>query len=605
MGQCDDDIMKLDNTFVYCYCSCGRCVDGVEHPEEPLSKSITPDKGNFAVAAGEAVSTEEMVSTIKQALASATAILTKQDLKNMQDSEAKTQQIADAAFGTSTVVSTAIAEAFAATRIYAATQGDASKAQGRASAVAESVATACAGAYAETLSVAGDDMVALQTETFATDIKTTLVQSYIALEITGDSSVEVTNQAIGRAVAEVVAKATASSYARIAGGDEQAVGRAVVQALTSDELDCPSTCNDNPPNDDYTCAQQKEFGKCGDEFLVGYCECTCETCATGAMATTTTTGELQTSGAEEAAITVLSNAFAEGAKGGDALADNIVEVTAQGNVDVVIDAIAQAYGGGQTSTSALAEALVEAINQGGDDVTVALAEVFAIAQPGEQVEAVSEIIKYSFTIQRPILAGACARVLIVAYNDGGCPNIENILEKARQLTEDKLTFDKTTREQGVPCSSQEEDTMGIEDQLLAAFAENQITSATTSLVDCVRGWVTVPTLVDLFDEVITKRSASCFTIQSAIKGCVDIVKEVPKLVSLMKYSNQVENCMTGDTGVCGRPLFEQPCCVPSSLPLECDCTRMGCRSFYKAPSSIPQIGLKVYQKQTVDCYCPL
>eukprot|EP01026_Neomeris_dumetosa_P010746 TRINITY_DN1398_c0_g1_i2.p1 TRINITY_DN1398_c0_g1~~TRINITY_DN1398_c0_g1_i2.p1 ORF type:complete len:233 (+),score=28.14 TRINITY_DN1398_c0_g1_i2:70-699(+) len=40
---------------------------------------------------------------------------------------------------------------------------------------------------------------------------------------------------------------------------------------------CP--CNDFPPfGKAFTCLQQKEFGKCDDDFMVGFCECECGRC---------------------------------------------------------------------------------------------------------------------------------------------------------------------------------------------------------------------------------------------------------------------------------------------------------------------------------------
>jgi mannan endo-1,4-beta-mannosidase len=41
----------------------------------------------------------------------------------------------------------------------------------------------------------------------------------------------------------------------------------------------PSTpCKDVPPSADYTCAQQKKWGKCGESWMTGYCQITCGTC---------------------------------------------------------------------------------------------------------------------------------------------------------------------------------------------------------------------------------------------------------------------------------------------------------------------------------------
>eukprot|EP01024_Parvocaulis_polyphysoides_P056265 TRINITY_DN5894_c0_g4_i3.p1 TRINITY_DN5894_c0_g4~~TRINITY_DN5894_c0_g4_i3.p1 ORF type:complete len:275 (-),score=36.09 TRINITY_DN5894_c0_g4_i3:858-1565(-) len=47
------------------------------------------------------------------------------------------------------------------------------------------------------------------------------------------------------------------------------------------ELDCP--CNDMPPQagegeQQFSCAEQKSFGKCDEDFMLGFCECTCDRC---------------------------------------------------------------------------------------------------------------------------------------------------------------------------------------------------------------------------------------------------------------------------------------------------------------------------------------
>lgn len=38
-------------------------------------------------------------------------------------------------------------------------------------------------------------------------------------------------------------------------------------------------CNDSPPDGNYTCAQQKTWGKCGESWMAGHCQTTCGTCA--------------------------------------------------------------------------------------------------------------------------------------------------------------------------------------------------------------------------------------------------------------------------------------------------------------------------------------
>ncbi len=42
-------------------------------------------------------------------------------------------------------------------------------------------------------------------------------------------------------------------------------------------------CTDvKPPTSGFTCAQQAGFGKCGTDFMVGYCDLSCRRCANAA-----------------------------------------------------------------------------------------------------------------------------------------------------------------------------------------------------------------------------------------------------------------------------------------------------------------------------------
>ena len=45
--------------------------------------------------------------------------------------------------------------------------------------------------------------------------------------------------------------------------------------------DCADT---PPPYSDFTCAQQAGWGKCDEAFMRGYCELSCQRCATGEAA---------------------------------------------------------------------------------------------------------------------------------------------------------------------------------------------------------------------------------------------------------------------------------------------------------------------------------
>lgn len=59
------------------------------------------------------------------------------------------------------------------------------------------------------------------------------------------------------------------------------------QATTTGVTPTSSTCSDVPPPaaagaTQYTCAEQKGFGKCAESWMVGYCAQSCFNCATGA-----------------------------------------------------------------------------------------------------------------------------------------------------------------------------------------------------------------------------------------------------------------------------------------------------------------------------------
>ncbi|KAK9868666.1 hypothetical protein WJX84_011328 [Apatococcus fuscideae] len=49
-------------------------------------------------------------------------------------------------------------------------------------------------------------------------------------------------------------------------------------SLSSSSGGC-SACPDTPPNNSYSCAAQKSFGKCGQSWMSGYCKLTCGQCS--------------------------------------------------------------------------------------------------------------------------------------------------------------------------------------------------------------------------------------------------------------------------------------------------------------------------------------
>eukprot|EP01025_Chloroclados_australasicus_P060941 TRINITY_DN78_c0_g1_i5.p1 TRINITY_DN78_c0_g1~~TRINITY_DN78_c0_g1_i5.p1 ORF type:complete len:218 (-),score=15.53 TRINITY_DN78_c0_g1_i5:1129-1782(-) len=97
--------------------------------------------------------------------------------------------------------------------------------------------------------------------------------------------------ALSYQVSGQIAVASASSRSFSSGG--VSISSASASSSTSthassapspvEQESCPFACNDNPPppakgEEQYTCKQQKDWGKCDEDFMAGYCECTCERC---------------------------------------------------------------------------------------------------------------------------------------------------------------------------------------------------------------------------------------------------------------------------------------------------------------------------------------
>eukprot|EP01025_Chloroclados_australasicus_P064276 TRINITY_DN856_c0_g1_i1.p2 TRINITY_DN856_c0_g1~~TRINITY_DN856_c0_g1_i1.p2 ORF type:complete len:238 (-),score=41.31 TRINITY_DN856_c0_g1_i1:378-1091(-) len=79
------------------------------------------------------------------------------------------------------------------------------------------------------------------------------------------------------------ASASARAAASSDGASAVASGMATSSVTTAAVDSCPSACNDEPPQaaqgqPQYTCEEQKEFGQCDEDFMLGFCECTCGRC---------------------------------------------------------------------------------------------------------------------------------------------------------------------------------------------------------------------------------------------------------------------------------------------------------------------------------------
>eukprot|EP01025_Chloroclados_australasicus_P060969 TRINITY_DN7904_c0_g1_i1.p1 TRINITY_DN7904_c0_g1~~TRINITY_DN7904_c0_g1_i1.p1 ORF type:complete len:791 (-),score=130.02 TRINITY_DN7904_c0_g1_i1:32-2404(-) len=437
LGECDDEIMKdSEGRFAYCFCSCGRCKDGAvtkNVPPEPIPTdafaNIAEKGGNAAIISGKAVGISEVTQEINAAVADAVASLNEK-IQGGLDINVTLEAVAAAQI-TAQTVSTAVAEAFAATEIRAQTSGGPSQARGIAEARAESIANATASAYASALAEAGDEFVFLEASTMENDVKTALVNSYSELQISGDAQARVANQAVATAVAEVVAEASARAFARYAEGQSQAIAFALG---TADKSDCPAACNNEPPPDSVgqTCEQLREQGQCSASLMIGYCECVCNACSVGAEATASTDISVETQGDQEVSVTVGADATAEGIGGADASAQAIITAVASGNAQAIVSAVSEALAAG-TPANAFAEAIAQAIGDGGETAAVAVSDAFALAENGGYAESLAESIVYAFTDGNENIANAYGEAISTAIASGGCEAISTVLSEAEAL----------------------------------------------------------------------------------------------------------------------------------------------------------------------------
>eukprot|EP01025_Chloroclados_australasicus_P021947 TRINITY_DN22856_c1_g1_i4.p1 TRINITY_DN22856_c1_g1~~TRINITY_DN22856_c1_g1_i4.p1 ORF type:complete len:683 (-),score=137.19 TRINITY_DN22856_c1_g1_i4:1458-3506(-) len=638
LGQCEYDILKDEaGRYAFCFCSCGRCTDGAATrnvPPEPTSvdtiSTIVDGDSNAAVASGRAFSVRELVDEVSTAVAEAVADLSDK-IQGDEGVDVEAEAVA-AAQATTDVVSTAVATAFAATEIRAATSGDESSARGQAEARAVSIANATAVAYASALAEAGDDFVFLEAETMESDVRTALATSYSQLEISGNSQASVANEAVSTAVAEAIAEATASAFARYAQGQAQAIGLATA---TADISDCPATCNNEPPPDDrgvveFTCEEQQEWGKCGEDYMVGYCECVCNTCGTGAEAATTTDISLQTDGDQEITAAAGGDAQAEGVGGADASASAIVDAVASGNAQAVLSAVSEAFASG-TSAAAFAESIAQAIGDGGETAAVAVAEAFALAENGGYADALAESVVYAFTDAEGNVAQAYGEALSAAIASGGCEAVATVLSEAEALAvgqgAGEAFAEAAAQAEAVndclggtgSASQPAEATAAANAQAVVeapvdysqaiadGLAANDVTAAVEAMVIAVRD----ENSADLATTGLTKgfdAGAVCSTVTQVLNQCIGIVGNNDNLLSAFQQVPRAQTCYQDTVSRRAKCIArtERDCC--GSYPEECSCSRiLGCRVSQNTGLSVPELGFYVYTDNTFgrDCYCPL
>lgn len=86
-------------------------------------------------------------------------------------------------------------------------------------------------------------------------------------------------------------------------------------------------CTDNTPPGGYTCAQQKEWGKCGESWMVGFCDATCGRCGSNGR-------KLAGSSGSAAYGAILAGARSAKKVKGDDTDDALIEAAADNEDDV-------------------------------------------------------------------------------------------------------------------------------------------------------------------------------------------------------------------------------------------------------------------------------
>eukprot|EP01023_Acetabularia_acetabulum_P057927 TRINITY_DN676_c0_g1_i1.p1 TRINITY_DN676_c0_g1~~TRINITY_DN676_c0_g1_i1.p1 ORF type:complete len:896 (-),score=250.73 TRINITY_DN676_c0_g1_i1:266-2731(-) len=442
LGTCDKsnpELYNKDGQLAYCLVTCGLCNEAnlaVQAESVDVFEELEKAGGNFAGAEGKAFSVDQFVSEIKSDMTSAITTLTAADLGTGAD---KQEKVIDAAVATTEVVATAVATAMSSIELRGITNSLNSKAFGLASAQAEAVANATASAYAIAIAEAGDDFTELEASTMENDIQKALTSTVGDFAISGETSATVQQEAYATAVAEVLATATAQAFASLTDTDSQAIALATAQAFNTSQLTCLSFCNNEAPDATMTCQEYVDSNTCSD--IVGYCECACGTCSVGSEASVNTFSEIISNSDTEQVLSAMGEAFAEGAKGADAVASAMVNSVTAGNAQAVTTAIAEAFGAQEISGIAIVEALTQAINMGGDEMTIAVADAFALAESGGFVDAFAQAIADAFSLTDSGKAKAMTSAISAAIANGNCEAMSVALSEAAALASGQGTGD--------------------------------------------------------------------------------------------------------------------------------------------------------------------
>eukprot|EP01025_Chloroclados_australasicus_P047860 TRINITY_DN53_c0_g1_i11.p1 TRINITY_DN53_c0_g1~~TRINITY_DN53_c0_g1_i11.p1 ORF type:complete len:859 (+),score=153.76 TRINITY_DN53_c0_g1_i11:141-2579(+) len=437
VGNCKTRKGLTDSSgmLVYCLVTCGLC-DEVNLTELPaditsvdLSEQFAQSGGPTAFIEGKAFSVESLEKVVENEMTSAVVVLTEEQASAANFTEA----LIDGATATTEAVAIAIASAMSTVSLEGFTTDENSQARGIAEASATAIAEATAGAYAVAIAEAGDEFTELEAQTVTTDIQRALSSAAVELSITGDTQASIAQNSYATAVAQAVANATASAFAKIFGGESQAIAFAAAQAFNTSQLTCLPTCETEPPTEERDCLSYVAEDECS--LIPGFCECSCRTCESGSEAVVETFLTLNTNSDVQQYIIAVGDAFATGAGDADAVATTFIDAVAQGKSELVADAVAEAVGAVDIPASAFVDIIAEAINQGGKDVVSAVADGFAIAEKGGDASALAQAISYALTTEEAgdTTATAMTTAISTAIANGGCAAVSQALTQAQAI----------------------------------------------------------------------------------------------------------------------------------------------------------------------------
>eukprot|EP01025_Chloroclados_australasicus_P046708 TRINITY_DN5156_c0_g1_i1.p1 TRINITY_DN5156_c0_g1~~TRINITY_DN5156_c0_g1_i1.p1 ORF type:complete len:852 (+),score=150.17 TRINITY_DN5156_c0_g1_i1:93-2558(+) len=484
VGNCEtqEGLRNSEGILVYCLVTCELCdvanLDALpaDIVQVDLLEQLRESDGSTAAVTSEVISVESFQTVVENEMTSAVAILTEEEAAGAN----VTQALIQGATATTEAVANAIATAMSTVSIEGFTTDANAQARGVVEASATAIAEATASAYAVALAEAGDEFTELEAQTITTDIQKALTTAAGEIVITGNTQASFFQNSYSTAVAQAVANATASAFARIFGGESQAIAFAAAQAFNTSQLSCLPTCVTEPPSQDRDCLSYVASDECPS--IEGFCECACGTCASGSEATVDTFVTLTTESDVEQFINTAGEAFATGAGDANAVAASFVDAVAAGKAEVVANAVAEAIGAVNIPASALADIIAEATNLGGDEVVSAIAEGLALAEKGGDANSLAQAITYALTTGEAGDAAAMTTALSTAIADGGCQAISQALSQAESLAAEEGTGDAFAAALS-ESTSVNECLKGSTEDVVDSSSESYVTSTSTSTAE--------------------------------------------------------------------------------------------------------------------------